>query len=90
MSGRAINLASREVAATERERLDTLLDAVNKARLATAAAQNDAMSEAAEFIALQALIKAEEGLVALALDPALAAFLACIRDQLADIAGEAA
>lgn len=86
MSGRVINLARREVAMAERDRLFKFLAAVEAARLSRLQVRGESRSDAAEYLALCDLDKAEGRLLELTFDPDLAAFLTCILEQVADIA----
>lgn len=86
MSARPIPIFRRETAIAERVRLDALLTGIETVRSAQVRLRAEGQSEEAEDLALGVLVKAEEELQELALDPELQAFLECIRDQLADIA----
>lgn len=66
----------------ERDRITTVLTAISDTCVLRDKAQETGISEAAEFIALTALIKAEESLVGLVLEPGLSAYLTAVRDGL--------
>jgi len=92
MSARALPLYRRETALAERDRLNAVLAAL--AELAPARKGWEAIDQAtldadlgdAEWDALERLQELEVKFLKLALDPELAAFLVCIRDELAAIA----
>lgn len=92
MSAPMINLTRRATALGERDRLTALLDAIEAARaLQPARAALDMVSPSdLDWKAVDDCFAAEEAVMALALDPELATFLTCIRNQLTGIAEELA
>ena len=91
MSARVIDLTRRETAATELERLNEFLTLIETARIARAdweqrdpAGSRD-LTDTEQNVLAQ-LEELGEGVLRAALDPALVAFLECIRDVIADIA----
>lgn len=88
MGARIINLARRDTAATERDRLDALLEkigALRPLRMNWDEFEFDELSDEA-WDMLEKCQEVEGELLKLALDPDLADFLVCIRDELAGIA----
>ena len=88
MSPRIINLARRDTAAAERDRLDALLqkiEALRPLRVNWDEIESDELSDEA-WNMLEQCHEVEGELLKLALDPDLADFLVCIRDELASIA----
>jgi hypothetical protein len=86
MTAHPINLARPETAAVVRDQVAALLASIAAVRETQAAAHADGLSEAGEALAVEALVVAEDHLVAVALRPGLAEFLECLVDQLAAIA----
>lgn len=89
MNAPVIDLTRRETAAAERDRLDAFLAVIEEVAPARegweAISAEDGLYDAG-WEALERLQELEGKLLTLALDPALSAFLVCIRDQLAEIA----
>jgi hypothetical protein len=82
---------SPRVAATmKRDMLMTLLASIEEVKEARVSAQAEGQSEAGEYLSLQALGEAEDALMALMLEPAVADMLGQIADALGELAGEAA
>lgn len=77
-------------AAAERDRVAKLLAAIEEVKAAQLKAAADGETEAAEYLALQALNTAEEQLQALVMEPGLSEFLGAMLVSLSDIAGAAA
>lgn len=61
--------AVRKSAAVERDRISAILAAIQDVRAASAALQDDRLSEAGEHLALERLDRAEERLLGLILEP---------------------
>lgn len=68
----------------ERDRITKVLTAISDTCVLRDKAQETGISETAEFIALTALIKAEEALVGLVLEPGFSAYLTAVRDGLSN------
>lgn len=88
MSWPVIDLSRRETAAEERGRLTELLTSIEATRAARTdwdARDVDLLTEQ-DWTVLDQLQELEGGLLKLALDPALAAFLTCLVEQLDMIA----
>lgn len=66
--------AVRKQAAVERDRITSILAAVDEVRTAQLDAQKDGLSEAGEHLALERLTDAEEKLLGLILDPGFARY----------------
>jgi hypothetical protein len=82
---------SPRVAATmKRDMLMTLLASIEEVKEARVSAQAEGQSEAGEYLSLQALGEAEDALMALTLEPAVAEMLGQIADAFGELAGEAA
>jgi hypothetical protein len=75
-------------ALVESARLATLLEAIERTRLAKAKAQSDGLSEAAEYLAVQEFVTAEADLLNLVLEPRLSVLLTALHESLNDIAGD--
>ena len=72
-------------ARVERARIAAIQTAIAAVRAAQERARAKGLSEAAEFLALEALVEAEGQLIALVTDPGFAAYLGAVRDQLDEI-----
>lgn len=73
-------------ASAERDRVATFLEAIIAVGAAQENAEADDLSVAAEHLALEALVAAEERLVGLTTDPQFVTFMGCILNSLTDIA----
>jgi hypothetical protein len=80
----------RVVATMKRDMLMTLLASIEEVKEARVRAQAEGQSEAGEYLSLQALGEAEDALMALTLEPAVAEMLGQIADAFGELAGEAA
>lgn len=85
-----LGAAVRKQAAVERDRIIAILAAIDELRAADTAAQDDTLSEAGEFLAMNRLTDAEDKLLELILDPGFASYQRHLLTSLASFAGGAA
>lgn len=82
--------AIKKQAAVERDRIATILDAIEEVKLAYLAVRDDTLSEAGEYLAMKRMTDAEEKLIGLILDPGFARYQRELRNCLSGFVAGAA
>ena len=85
-----LGAAVRKQAAVERDRIASILAAIDELKAAELSVRDDGLSEAGEHLALTRLTKAEDALLALVLDPGFARYQLALQNCLSGFVAGAA
>lgn len=85
-----LTAAIKKQAAVERDRIGSILAAIDELRAADTAVQAEGLSEAGEYLAMNRLTVAEDKLLEIILDPGFARYQRELQKCLAGFVGDAA